>query len=405
MDTGRQILEGDMNMEGKAGRGVCAPRGFRAGAVSCGIKRGGALDLCLFQAEVPCVAAGTFTRNAFKAAPVVVTMEHLAREGTLQAVVANSGVANAWTGDRGREDARTMAEEAGRLLGIPPQRVAVASTGTIGTFLPMDKVLNGLRSVIPRLSEGGGEEAARAIMTTDSFPKLGEWDYGGFWVGGMAKGAGMIHPDMATMLAFITTDAEVDGLSLDRALKTAVENTFNRITVDGCTSTNDMVLALASGLSGYRPKPGELEEALHEACWHLSRLIVRDGEGATRLMRVRVEGARDDREAKEVAFAVAGSLLVKTALFGGDPNWGRIVQAVGAALPDASEEGTEVSVGDMVLARDGLPAQYDEKEAREAFSREEVEVTVRLSRGEGTSEVVTCDIGYEYIRINAEYRT
>jgi glutamate N-acetyltransferase/amino-acid N-acetyltransferase len=373
--------------------------------VSCGIKRGGALDLCLLQAEVPCAAAGTFTRNAFKAAPVVVTMEHLSREGVLQAVVANSGVANAWTGERGRGDARAMAGEVGRLLGIPAHRVAVASTGTIGNFLPMEKVLEGIRAASWRLTREGGEEAARAIMTTDSFPKLGEWDCGPFRVGGMAKGAGMIHPDMATMLAFITTDALVEPGVLSAALRAAVEKTFNRITVDGCTSTNDMVLALASGLSGYRPSPGELEEALLDACRCLSRLIVRDGEGASRLMRVRVEGARDDREAKAVAFAVAGSLLVKTALFGGDPNWGRIVQAVGAALPDAREEGTEVLVGDLLLARDGVPAPYPEDRAAEAFSREEVEVTVRLSRGEGVSEVLTCDLGYEYVRINAEYRT
>ncbi len=386
-------------------KGICAPRGFRAGAVSCGIKRGGALDLCLLHAEVPCAAAGTFTRNAFKAAPVRVTMEHVSREGKLQAVVVNSGVANAWTGEKGLDDASSMAEEAALLLGIPTHRVAVASTGTIGTYLPLEKVREGIRKAFRLLSEDGGEEAARAIMTTDSFPKLGEWEFGPFRVGGMAKGAGMIHPDMATMLAFITTDAVVERPLLEKALREAVDQTFNRITVDGCTSTNDMVLVLASGLSGYSPSRSELEEALFQACRHLSRLIVRDGEGASRLMRVKVEGARDEREAKKVAFAVAGSLLVKTALFGGDPNWGRIVQAVGAAVPDAQEKGTEVSVGGIVLARDGIPAEYDEEKAVEAFSREEVEVTVRLSRGEGASEVLTCDLGYEYIRINAEYRT
>ena len=342
--------------------------------------------------------------RAFRAAPVLLTMEHLG-DGYLQAVVANSGNANAWTGERGRRDAAETAALAARALGVRDGDVGVASTGVIGRYLDMEKIGKGIREAAKRLSPAGGGEAARAIMTTDTRPKETAVDHGGFRVGGIAKGAGMIKPDMATMLAFLTTDAQASPSALAEGLRRAVDRTFNRITVDGCTSTNDMVLVLASGESGVRLGEGEVEESLYPVCRELARAIVADGEGATRVIAVRVHGARDEAEARRAAMAVAESPLVKTAFFGRDANWGRVVQALGAALHDLDAAGVRVSFGGVTVAEAGLPAPADAGELARVMEGEEVELDVHLGRGEAGTEVWTCDLGYGYVRINAEYHT
>ncbi len=383
--------------------GICAPVGFKAAAVACGLKRSGELDLCLMAADNRCAAAGTFTTNAFKAAPVLVTTRHL-EGGHLRAAVVNAGNANACTGERGLRDAESMAGIAARELGIEAQEVAVASTGVIGRYLEMEKIEEGIVEAARRLDAGGGGEAARAIMTTDTRPKEVALDCGGFTLGGMAKGAGMIKPDMATMLAFLTTDAQVETALLSRALREVVEKTFNRITVDGCTSTNDMVLCMAGGASGYRPSEEELKTCLLEACSRLARAIVLDGEGATRFVTVRVYGAADGGEAKTAAMAVADSPLVKTAVFGGDPNWGRVAQAVGAALKGIDPHEVCVDICGIRAMEKGAPAEpFGDIEA--AVAGREVVFEVGLGRGGSEAEVWTCDLSYDYVRINAEYHT
>lgn len=384
--------------------GVCAPRGFLASGVSCGLKESGRLDLCLLFSEVECAAAGMFTTNAFRAAPVQVSMEHLA-DGRLRAVVANSGNANAWTGRRGLEDARTMASLAAGELGIAAEDVAVASTGVIGRHLDMEKVRMGISEAASSLDGGGGARAAEAIMTTDTFPKEMALEGRGFRVGGMAKGAGMINPRMATMLAFITTDARVEAWELHEALHRVVDRTFNRITVDGCTSTNDMVVTLANGLSGKRVRAGEMEEALYPLCANLARRIIEDGEGATKFVNIRVREAVDDGEAERAARAVADSPLVKTAFFGGDANWGRVVQALGATLHDLNPAGVEVRFGGLLVARGGGPVEAGEEELAKVMSSPMVDLDISLGRGTGEAEIWTCDLSYDYVRINAEYHT
>ena len=286
-----------MEMQMK-GRGVCAARGFKAAVASCGFKGGSEPDLCILLADERCASAATFTTNAFRAAPIRVTMEHLARDGFMQAVVVNAGNANAWTGVQGMEDAQTMAALTARETGISREDVAVASTGIIGRYLDMEKISNGIVEAVSRLQDGGSDEVARAIMTTDTRPKEVVMDCDGYVVGGMAKGSGMIKPDMATMLAFITSDAEVEPEELAEALRSAVDRSFNRITVDGCTSTNDMVLAMASGVSGKHLRASELEEPLYRVCSELARAIVADGEGATRFITVRARGAARENHAQ-----------------------------------------------------------------------------------------------------------
>ncbi len=384
--------------------GVCAPEGFKAAGVACGLKAGGQLDLCVILAEQRCAAAATFTTNAFRAAPVKVTMEHL-KDGFLQAVVVNSGNANAWTGEKGMEDARAMAGLVAEHTGVDGRDVAVASTGVIGCYLDMDAISRGIAEAAGRLDEDGSGDAARAIMTTDTRPKEFARDHGSFRIGGMAKGAGMIKPDMATMLAFITTDAVVAPEGLSRALRQAVDKTFNRITIDGCTSTNDMVLALASGASGTDPDAGELERALFLLCSALSRSIVEDGEGATKVIAVRVHEAVDAEEAERAAVAVAESALVKTALFGGDPNWGRIVQALGQAVKDVDPGKVWVQIGGITVAAAGEPAEVDEGSLEAAVAAREIGLDIFMGRGDAAVDILTCDYSYDYVKINAEYHS
>jgi glutamate N-acetyltransferase / amino-acid N-acetyltransferase len=392
---------------------VTAPLGFRAAGVAAGLKFG-RLDLALVAADGLCSAAGIFTANLAKAAPVLVSREHLLG-GRARAIVINAGCANAGTGDAGLADAREMAALAASAIGCQPAEVVVASTGVIGVRLPMDKVRVGVAEAARHLSRDGGADAARAIMTTDTRPKLvaARFESGGVscQVGGMAKGAGMIAPNLATMLAFFTTDATVAPALLRRALVSAVGESLNRITVDGDTSTNDCAVALASGAACAPEVTGEgagydaLCHALTEVSRELARQLVRDGEGVTRIAEVRVEGARTSDEADRIARTVAESPLVKTALHGGDPNWGRVLAAVGRAGVPLDISGVSLWIGDVHVAEAGAAREYVEKQAAAAMQEDPVRLRIRLAEGQASGWIWTSDFSHGYVDINAHYRS
>lgn len=392
---------------------VCAPKGYVACGVSCGLKKSGE-DIAIIYAETPARVAGTFTTNRVKAAPVRVTMEAV-RGGIMQAVVVNSGNANACNGDAGMRDAIAMAEMSAKELRIPTEWVGVSSTGVIGVPLPMDRIARGIKLAASGLSPTGNGSAARAIMTTDTFPKemaievaLGEY---AFRVGAIAKGSGMIHPNMATMLCFITTDALVSPRVLEDSLRECVDESFNMITVDGDTSTNDMVLLLANGLAGNpeilpgTPEERLFREALRALCVNMAKTLVKDGEGATKVVEVRVRGACDRREARFAARAIAGSNLVKAALFGCDANWGRIICALGYSGASFREEEVMLRIGHLAVVEKGHGVPFDEEEAKEVLSRDFVQVEVEIGDGPGEAVAWGCDLTYEYVRINAAYRS
>jgi glutamate N-acetyltransferase/amino-acid N-acetyltransferase len=393
--------------------GVTAPAGFRAAALAAGIKARG-LDLALLVADRPVAAAGIFTVNLAKAAPVLVSREHLASSGgSAQAIVVNSGCANACTGPEGLEAARTMASVTAQAVGCAIEQVLVASTGVIGVALPIAKVTQGIARAATMLGRDQHAAASRAIMTTDPFPKACAarvtTPRGAFAVGGMAKGSGMIEPRMATMLGFVTTDAAVSPALLHRALVEAARDTFNAITVDGEPSTNDTVFAMASGASGVAI--GEdayplLVAGLRDVCHELALGIVRGGEGATKLVAVRVTGARDTDDARRAARAIANSLLVKTAIHGADPNWGRLVAAAGRSGSHFDLDHCSVRIGDIVLFAEGRPFDDRAPRAAELLTRTEIAIGVDLGTG-GSAEatVWTCDLSAEYVKINAAYRT
>jgi glutamate N-acetyltransferase/amino-acid N-acetyltransferase len=400
--------------------GVTAPRGFKAAGVSCGIKRRRGdgpppLDLALVAAESPVPAAAVFTTNKAIAAPVTVSREHLARSGgRIRVIVVNSGCANAATGAAGLRVAREMAEAAGDAISCPPDQVLVASTGVIGVLLDIDKVRAGVSSASAVLSADGADLAAQAIMTTDPFPKscaaaLDVPGGGTITVGGMAKGSGMIEPRMATMLAFLTTDARAEPAVLAGALRRVVDATFNAITVDGECSTNDCVFALASGESGIsidRDDDPRLIEPMTIVAGHLAREIVRGGEGATKLVTVRITGAASTEDAWLAARTVANSPLVKTAIHGGDPNWGRLVAAAGRSGAAFDLDRASVSVGDVAVFVSGAPHDERSDAAAAVMQQSELSVTVDLGTGgSGAATMWTCDLSAEYVRINAEYRT
>jgi glutamate N-acetyltransferase/amino-acid N-acetyltransferase len=397
---------------------VTAPRGFRAAGVACGIKASGALDLALVASTHPCTAAAVFTTNQIKAAPVRYDLVLLARRRTgFRAVIINSGNANACTGPRGLSDIYAIVDLAGFLLGFPPDTILVMSTGVIGVPLPVDAIRAGLLQAIPALSEEGGEAAARAIMTTDTRPKMAvrRLTLNGtpVTIGGMAKGAGMIHPHMATMLALITTDVAVEPELLDDLLRAAVDASFHRISVDGDQSTNDTVMILANGASGValdaRNAP-LFREALTDLCVELAQAIVRDGEGATKFVEIRVRGARTPQEARHIARHIARSPLVKTAFYGEDPNWGRILAAAGSAGVSLDTEAISLWIqrGEeppLLLFDRGSPALYFEDVAREIFAAPSFRVILELGLGDGEDWVWTCDLSHEYVTINGRYRT
>ena len=393
--------------------GVTTPQGFRAAGVRAGIKASGDLDLALLVSDRPAAAAAMFTINRVQAAPVLVSRDNLSRSGgAVRAIVINSGCANACTGDEGMRVAQEMAAETARLLACPVEQVLVASTGVIGVGLPIEKIRAGLPAALRGLADDQGSTAARAIMTTDPFPKeaAARTKIGGrdLLVGGMAKGAGMIEPMLATMLAFVTTDAAVPRPLLDRALREVVRDTFNAITVDGECSTNDMVALLANGASGAtvdEASYGAFVGALRAVCLELAISIVRGGEGATKLVTVNVTGALSSDEARRAAKAIANSPLVKTAIHGGDPNWGRLIAVAGRAGVEFELTRAAVAIGPTVLFKDGAPHDENAPRAAEYLKGNEIVVEVNLGAGRASSTVWTCDLSADYVRINADYRT
>jgi glutamate N-acetyltransferase/amino-acid N-acetyltransferase len=394
--------------------GVTAPAGFRASGIACGIKAGGRLDLAVVAAERPVPAAGMFTTNQAKAAPVVVCRDHLeASGGAARLVVTNSGCANACTGSQGMADAREMAALAAGVVGCSPAEVLVASTGVIGVNLNMDALRRGIPRAIAALAADGHDRAAHAIMTTDPFPKSFAVEVttgsGRFRVGGMAKGSGMIEPRMATMLGCLTTDADVDAAMLRRVLVDSCRYTFNAITVDGESSTNDCVFAMASGASGVRIGDDvyqALFEGFRAVALDLSLGIVRGGEGATKLISITVSGARSHDEAWTAARTIANSPLVKTAVHGGDPNWGRLIAAAGRAGVAFSLDSAAVRIGSLMLFSDGQPHDELAPTAADYLQGKDIDIEVNVGAGgSGRATVYTCDLSAEYVRINAEYRT
>ena len=393
--------------------GITAAAGFEAAGVACGIKASG-LDLALIVATPPARAAGIFTTNLAVAAPVVVTREHLRRsKGTAAAIVVNSGCANACTGEQGLRAAHTMATDTAHLVGCSEDQVLVSSTGVIGEQLDGAKLTQGITQAAGALGRDGHQAAAEAIMTTDPWAKeaavRATTPAGVFHVGGMAKGAGMIEPNMATMLAFLTTDAAVEPVLLQRALADAAADTFNAITVDGETSTNDMVLLLAGSRSGVHIDDTgypAFVDALQAVCRKLALAIVKGGEGATKLIAITVTGARSIAEARQTARAIANSPLVKTAVHGGDPNWGRLVAVAGRAGVEFDLAHARVRVGEVELFGDEQIFADREPAAAEHLSGTEVEIGVDVGTGgTGSATVWTCDLSAEYVHINADYRT
>ena len=393
---------------------VTAPRGFRAIGVACGIKANGGLDLAVIVSDMPASAAAVFTTNLAQAAPVLVSRERIAQSSAgIGAIVVNSGCANACTGAEGMRDAEAMTALTASALAIDPGGVLVASTGVIGVTLPMQNVARGIGEAVRSLSPDGGPSAARAIMTTDPFPKEAavevHADAGAFRVGGIAKGSGMIEPLMATMLAFVTLDAAVEPALLQRALKAVCDDTFNAITVDGECSTNDCVFALANGASGVTLSEADfafLVDALRQVCEPLAIGIVRGGEGATKLITVRVAGAASDEQARRAARAIANSPLVKTAIHGGDPNWGRLVAVMGRSDAAFTLDRAAVRIGPVELFKDGTPFDERAPEAAAYLQGKEIEVEVDMGTGgAGRSHMWTCDLSADYVKINAEYRT
>ena len=387
---------------------VTSPQGFLAGAVKASIKSQEKLDLAILCSEKPCVAAGVFTANAIKAAPVILSQKQL-KKGSAQAIVVNSGYANACTGDSGMADAVEMARSVAEKLRLSVEDVLVASTGVIGVPLPMDRVRAGIRKVA--LTKEGGHELARAMMTTDTFPKemaiFVESKLGRFTLGGVAKGAGMIHPDMATMLCFLTTDAAVDARFLQSALQKAVNVSFNMITIDGDTSPSDTVVILTKGLAGtetINSRNGELfQKALDEVCLHLAKCVARDGEGATKLIEVAVEGAVNEAQARLAARTIASSPLFKAAVHGNDPNWGRIVSALGRSGAKVNENQLDVYLNDVCVMKQGSPVPFDKQELSTSLSGKEVSVRLYLNLGEGKATAWGCDLSEEYVTINSAY--
>jgi glutamate N-acetyltransferase/amino-acid N-acetyltransferase len=395
--------------------GITAPTGFLATGISCGLKPSGRKDLALIFAKKEAVAAGVFTTNKLAAAPVQLSKSHLAN-GVAQAIIVNSGSANACTGQKGLEQAREMAKLTASALAIKPSNVLVASTGIIGVPLPLAKIKQGIRKAAALLSKGSSGAVAEAIMTTDTFPKERAVEFKiknrKYRIGGVAKGSGMIAPNMATMLAFLTTDCPVRQSDLQSVLKSAVAQTFNAITIDGETSTNDMVLVLARNERGsdikkafYNDRLKAFNEAFLFICRELALQIVKDGEGATKLIEVRVEGAKNRSEAQEVAFAIANSMLVKTAFYGEDANWGRIMAAIGHTKAFIKPDAIDISISGNQVARGGQAQIFCAEALKQTLAQKEIKLVVNLNVGEGRATVWTTDLSYEYVRINAEYTT
>jgi len=394
--------------------GVTAPEGFFATGVACGLKKDGKKDLAIICSEDSAAAAGVFTTNKVKGHSLQVTMEHL-KSGYANAVVINSGSANACVGEQGYRDAKEMTALAAKYLECKPEDILVGSTGVIGKPLNMDAIRKGIEELVSGMDPDGGHDAQEAIMTTDLIHKEiaveMEIQDARVVIGGMAKGSGMIHPNMATLIGIITTDVNISRKLLDKALKEIVAHTFNRVSVDGDTSVCDMVLILANGLAD---NPGIVNEdedfgkfksGLDLVCTSLSRMIARDGEGATKLIEIEAEGAGNADDAYKAVCAVAKSPLVKTAVFGGDANWGRIITAVGYSGAEFDPDHTDIYIGDVMVCKDGCAVDFDEKKASGILQEKEVKLTVKLNKGVYSDRMWTCDFSYDYVKINAGYRS
>ncbi|MDA5561491.1 bifunctional glutamate N-acetyltransferase/amino-acid acetyltransferase ArgJ [Exiguobacterium sp. MMG028] len=395
--------------------GIVSPKGFQACGIHAGLKRK-RKDLALLVCERPASTAAVYTTNHFQAAPIQVTKASLAESnGYIRAVLINSGNANACTGEQGLTDAYTMRDVTATQLGVKPEEVAVASTGVIGQPLPMTPLVNGIGHLQPTDAWEGGQSFAEAILTTDTGTKQTSIQYEEgevtVTIAGVAKGSGMIHPNMATMLGFVTTDAVISPELLQQTLKKSVDASFNNITVDGDSSTNDMVLVMASGaLEMEEIKEGTsaheaFQQALTEVCLDLAKAIAKDGEGATKLIEVHVSGATSDQEARTIAKQIVGSSLVKTAVYGQDANWGRMIAAIGAVPFPVNVGAIDLHIGSQLVLQNSTPVWFDETYATEEMSRDVVTITVDLNDGEGSGQAYGCDLTYDYVKINASYRT
>ena len=390
-------------------------QGFRFSAVEAAIKKPGRLDLALIFSDLPAQVAAVYTTNRVQAAPVIISRER-SQNGICRALLVNSGNANACTGKQGMADALECGRRTAEALGLPDEELLIASTGVIGQPLPMERFKKGIQPLVDGLDRGTLEDVAAAIMTTDTFAKIErrEGEAGGtpYGIWGIAKGAGMIHPNMATMLSFLVTDAAVDGDFLQNAFGEAVDGSFNAITVDNDTSTNDTALIMANGgagnpvIKGGTPEGEAFKALLHDVLLCLAKLIVKDGEGATKFVEIRVTGAADRADAKKAALSVANSMLVKTAFFGQDANWGRIIAAVGYSGARVEQERVEIRFDDVVMASGGIFAGGDAEAAgTRVLQQKEFKVIIDLKIGAGEAVVYTSDLSYDYVRINADYRT
>ena len=403
-----------MFSEKNAAAGVTFPKGFKAAGVKAGIKKSGNLDLALIYTEKEAAVAGVFTKNAVAAAPVIVSRE-VVKGGKAHAIVANAGCANACTGETGLANARKMAALAAAEVGCASDEVLVGSTGIIGVNLPMDKLEAGIKAAAAELSEDGSKNAGNAIITTDTYSKACscEVEIGGQAVrfGAIAKGSGMIHPNMATMLCYITTDANISSQLMQKALSEIVEVSFNMISVDGDMSTNDTVLVLANGASGAAeitdgsPEYDKFYATLKEICQELSKRIAADGEGATKFLTINVSGTKTFEDAKTVAMSIAKSPLVKTAFFGEDPNWGRVICAVGYAGIPMVPEKTVIKFGGVPVYANGLGAEFNEDDIHKVMAEHDIVIDVEMGMGDAKATVWSCDFSYEYVKINGEYHT
>ncbi|WP_102028393.1 bifunctional ornithine acetyltransferase/N-acetylglutamate synthase [Salirhabdus sp. Marseille-P4669] len=393
---------------------VTTPQGFSAGGLHCGIKRK-RKDLGWIYSEVPAVAAGVYTTNHFQAAPLEVTQDSIAKEGKLQAILVNSGKANAFTGPKGIEDAYEMRNVFSETIGLKNHYTAVVSTGVIGELLPMEKIKNGIKYISTNLLNKSADDFEKSILTTDTFTKnvAVELTIDGklICIGGAAKGSGMIHPNMATMLGFITTDAHINHEALQLALQQVTNKTFNCISVDGDSSTNDMVLVMANGLAANQLLTADHKDwnafvdALQFVCECLAKQIARDGEGATKLVEVEVKGVESDDAARKIAKTIISSNLVKTAIYGEDPNWGRIVCAVGYSDIALDPNVVSIAIGNTYVLKNGVPKAFNEPEAKRELEKEHIKILVECNQGEGQGRAWGCDLSYDYVRINASYRT
>ena len=387
--------------------------GFMAAGVASGLKKAGGKDLAIIFSKIPAKVAGAFTSNKIKAAPVLLDMERI-KSGISQAVIVNSGNANCCTGDKGLDDAKTMARSVASGLGISEELVLVCSTGVIGEPLPVDKIQSAIPGLVDSLRPEGVCDLARAIMTTDTVPKTisrqGKIDGKTFTIIGVAKGSGMIRPDMATMLCFICTDIDADHELLKKLLDKATQSSFNRITIDGDTSTNDTVIIMANGLSGAVIKSSEhidyFRNLLDDVLINLAKQIVKDGEGATKFVEIYVKGALSDNDAHKIADTVANSNLVKTALFGEDANWGRIIAAAGRANVPLDQSKINISFDDVLMVKNGMGCgKAVEAEATEVLMKPELCISIDLNMGNGCASIITCDFSVDYVKINADYRS